>query len=262
MSGIGLRDAQMELAHYLRSPSVALAPAGVEQRRLDVYERLVFNNIERLVGSVFPVLRSLYAEAQWSALVRTFIQDHTCRSPYFLELGQEFLQFLMEEHAPRECDPPFMAELAHYEWVELALDVAEQEPLAQRDYEDILLARPQLSPVAWLLSYQFPVHRIGPNFQPSEAGEPTFLVVYRNRDDVVRFMELNAATARLVELTRDNISADGRSLLQTLASETGMDESAVLSFGADQLRQLVDADVLGLHVDDCTVDSRLAPIRQ
>ncbi|MEM1153409.1 MAG: putative DNA-binding domain-containing protein [Pseudomonadota bacterium] len=260
MSGIGLRDAQLEMAQYLRDPAIATAPQGVEQRRLDIYERLVFNNIERLVASVFPVLRSLYTEAQWNALVRAFIQDHSCHTPYFLEIGQEFLQFIMEGHAARDCDPPFMTELAHYEWVELALDVAEQEPPTEREYEDILSAVPQLSPVAWLLSYRFPVHQIGPNFQPSEPAEPTFLAVYRNREEQVRFMELNPATARLVELTRDNIAADGKSLLLTLAAETGIDEATALNFGADQLRELVDAAVLGLHIDDGELNSRLAPI--
>ncbi|MEM8660588.1 MAG: putative DNA-binding domain-containing protein [Pseudomonadota bacterium] len=260
MSCIGLRDAQLEMAQYLRDPAIATAPQGVEQRRLDVYQRLVFNNIERLVASVFPVLRSLYAEQQWNALVRAFIQHHSCHTPYFLEIGQEFLQFIMEEHRARDCDPPFMTELAHYEWVELALDVAEQEPLPEREHEDILSAIPQLSPVAWLLSYQFPVHQIGPNFQPSEPAEPTFLAVYRNREEQVRFMELNAATSRLVEMTRDNIAANGKSLLLTLAAETGMDKAAVLNFGAKQLQELVDAAVLGLHDDADQVDSRLAPI--
>ena len=38
--------------------------------------------------------------------------------------------------------------------------------------------------------------RNGVNFRPGEAGEPTYLVVYRDRQDSVRFLEVNAATAR------------------------------------------------------------------
>ena len=36
---------------------------------------------------------------------------------------------------------------------------------------DLLEGRPVASPVAWLLSYQYPVHRIRPDFQPTEPHE-------------------------------------------------------------------------------------------
>lgn len=244
MSGASLRDSQLAMARYLRDPDGTPAPTGIEQRRLDIYRGLVYNNIEGFLSKGFPVLRSLYDDADWGGLVRAFIDGHSCHTPYFLEISQEFLQFLMEEHSPRAIDPPFMAELAHYEWAELALDVAEEtlpEPLATGD---ILAAIVQLSPLAWLLSYQFPVHHIGPGFRPEEAGEPSYLVVYRDRQEEVHFMELNPATARLVELTRDNTTATARELLAVLATEMGQAAESMLDYGAGQLAELVDLEVL------------------
>jgi hypothetical protein len=189
-------------------------------------------------------LRSLYEDADWHGLVRRFIDQHRCQSPYFLEISQEFLDFVMRDFPAREVDPPFIAELAHYEWVELALDTA-GEVLPEAGAEgDPLTAVPRLSPLALSLMYRYPVHRIGPRFRPGEAGEPVYLVVYRNRADEVRFMELNAVTSRLLEKVRDNETASGRDLLVELARESGLSEEAVLAHGADQLREFVALSVV------------------
>ena len=232
-----LRDSQLAMARYLRDPETVPAPPGVEQRRLKVYEDLVYNNIEGFISGGFPVLRSLYDDAGWRELVRSFIGRHRCHSPYFLEISREFLEYLAQEHRMRECDPPFIAELAHYEWVELALDVSvETLPPEPAPEGDPLAAVPALSPLAWLLSYHYPVHRIGPGFQPREPGEPVFLLVYRDREERVRFVELNAPTARLLELVRDNAAgASCRELLLGLAAELGIAEDTVLGFGMQQL---------------------------
>lgn len=241
-----LKKNQLEMAHYLRDPDTHPAPAGVEPRRLKIYQDLIYNNIEGFISGGFPVLRSLYEADDWRRLVRSFIDQHRCHTPYFLEISQEFLQFLMDDYHPRECDPPFMTELAHYEWVELALDVSEERLPDAIDVVDILSARLALSPLAWLLSYRFQVHHIGPGFQPGEPTEACYLVVYRDRCDQVRFMELNAATARLLELIRDNgtDTATARDILHSLAGELGMNEDAVLDFGSGQLRQLLDQAVV------------------
>ncbi len=239
------QDSQLTMARYLRDPQQQPAPAGVEPRRLQIYQDLVYNNIEGFISGGFPVLRSLYEDADWHQLVRTFIHQHRCHTPYFLEISQEFLQFLMQDYSHRDCDPPFMAELAHYEWVEIALDVSQEELPEAVTVDDMLAAVPRLSPLAWLLSYQFPVHRIGPGFRPAVAEEePTYLVVYRDREDKVRFMELNAATARLVELIRDNSTATAGELLADLAVELGMAEESMLAFGGEQLEQLFEQSVV------------------
>jgi hypothetical protein len=238
------QDSQLTMARYLRDPQQQPAPAGVEPRRLQIYQDLVYNNIEGFISGGFPVLRSLYEDADWHQLVRTFIHQHRCHTPYFLEISQEFLQFLMQDYSHRDCDPPFMAELAHYEWVEIALDVSQEELPEAVTVDNMLAAVPQLSPLAWLLSYQFPVHQIGPGFRPAEAVEPTYLVVYRDREDEVQFMELNAATARLVEVIRDNNTATAGELLAGLAGELDMAEESMLAFGGEQLEQLLEQSVV------------------
>ncbi|HEY6131059.1 MAG TPA: putative DNA-binding domain-containing protein [Halioglobus sp.] len=244
MAEHSLETSQLAMARYLRDPQHQPAPAGVEPRRLKIYETFVYNNIEGFISGGFPVLRSLYDEADWHALVRSFIDQHRCQTPYFLEISQEFLQFLMQDFRARPCDPPFMVELAHYEWAELALDISEEVLPDPVTVADVVAVVPRLSPLAWSLSYRFPVHRIGPGYRPSTAGEPCYLVVYRNREDRVRYLELNATTARLLEKVRDNISDTAGTLLADLADELGMAEESILAFGGEQLRQLIALSVV------------------
>ncbi len=242
-----LRGSQLELAAYLRNPDAVPAPVGIEPRRLKIYQDLIYNNIEGFISNGFPVLRSLYSDGAWHTLVRRFIDGHRCHTPYFLEISQEFLRFLLERHQPGPEDPPFIAELAHYEWVELALSVAEESlPAATKD-RDPLRAVVRLSPLAWVLAYRFPVHRIGPDFRPLEPGEPVYLVVYRDRGDQVRFMALNAASARLLELARDKEESTGADLLGQLAAELDMDPESVLGFGGAQLADFASRTVILLH---------------
>lgn len=247
MTATELGKIQFEMADFLRNPDSKPPPQGLERRRLKIYQELVYNNIEGFISNGFPVLRSLYTDPQWHDLVRKFIDGHRCHTPYFLEISQEFLRFLTQDYKPLDTDPPFIAELAHYEWVELALDVSEEELDEESTIEDPLSAIPVLSPLAWLLSYQFPVHRIGKSFRPEEAAEPTFLVVYRDREDEVRFMELNPATARLLELLRENSGKTGAELLCQLSGELGVSQEAVTGFGSDLLSQLASLSVICPH---------------
>ena len=246
MNPSSLRDSQLQMARFLRNPELEPAPEGIEPRRLKIYQDLIYNNIEGFISSGFPVLRTLYTDEAWHQLVRKFIDGHRCHTPYFLEISQEFLNFLMNDHEPREIDPPFMAELAHYEWVELALDVSQEDIDSDTvdPQADPLQGVPVLSPLAWVLSYQYPVHQIGAAYQPDVPGDPTFLAVYRNRSDSVKFMELNGATARLLELVRENSESTGAELLTSLAQELSMPVENVLGFGGDLLKQFLELSII------------------
>ena len=77
-----------------------------------------------------------------------------------------------------------------------------------------------LSPLAWPLAYQFPVHRMSADNLPDEApAQPTYLVVYRDRKDDVRFMELNPVTARLLNLLQEDDSMSGRQAVTRIIEE-------------------------------------------
>ena len=243
---------QLEFAAHIRNPDVNPAPADVEDRRMAIYRELFFNNMENFISSGFPVLRTLYSDTRWHRMIRDFFATHRCASPLFMEISQEFLTYLQQERQPDPEDPPFLVELAHYEWVELALSISTQEPgwTSIDPKGDLLEGSPVLSTLAWLLNYQYPVHRISAQFIPKAPGaQPTYLMVYRDCRDQVGFMEMNPVTARLVTLIEHNSDKTGRQLLEQIAQEMEHpNPEAVIQGGKQTLMQLRGADiVLGTH---------------
>jgi len=241
------RSTQRIFAAHLRDPANHPAPANIEARRLAVYRELIFNNLESFISNGFPVLRSLFDTAGWRGLVSDFIRHHRCVSPYFLEISQEFLSFLQDEFTPPTPMPGFLLELAHYEWVELALAVSSQT-LPDEGVDpngDLLDGYPVVSPLAWVLSYQYPVHRIGPGYRPSAPpATPTFLVAHRNRADEVKFVELNALSAQLLQLLAGH-NLTGRKALQAIAAQRGYPHpQALAEVGVEVLRDLSRLGVL------------------
>ena len=239
---------QYQLAAHLRDPRNNPPPAGMENRRLDIYRNLFFNNIVGFISSAFPVLRKFYTEDDWHALVRRFYAHHKSHSPYFAEISKEFLDYLKNEYHPARNDPPFMSELAHYEWVELALSLAEEDidDAAINPDGDLLDAPPVLSPLAWRLVYRWPVHRIGPDFRPENPGdEPTRLVVCRDRNDEIGFMALNAVTDLLLDEIAQHPQRNGREQIEAVVRQMQLpDLDAALENGAQILKKMRARDVI------------------
>jgi hypothetical protein len=245
----GFQRTQFEFAAYIRDPHRHAIPTGVAPVRMATYRELFFNNIENFIATGFPVLKSILAGERWLALVQDFFARHRCKTPLFVEIAEEFLAYLQTERGVRPEDPAFLLELAHYEWVELALAVGEAEAPAP---DMGLAAHPlaytiRLSELAWPLAYQFPVHKIGLDYQPTEPpGSPTFLLVYRDCEDAVRFMELNPVTFRLLEMLEASGPLPARDCLLRIAEELRHpDPAAVLGFGAEILRGLAERGVIG-----------------
>ncbi|CAM3766277.1 DUF2063 domain-containing protein [Ectopseudomonas alcaliphila] len=177
MSGI---ERQRDFAARIRQPEAQPLLQGITAERMAIYEELFFNNVASLVGGAFPVLRGVLGAERWQRLLRAFFAEHRASTPYFLEISQEFIAWLQQGYRDEPQDPAFVLELAHYEWVELALDVSDAQVPAQG-----------WSPLAWPLAYQWPVQMIGVDHCPTQPpAEPTCLLVWRDSQDQVRFMQL------------------------------------------------------------------------
>jgi hypothetical protein len=141
-----------------------------------------------------------------------------------------------------------MLELAHYEWVELALTLSDADqalPPLNPD-GDLLNAHPVISPLAWHLTYTYPVHRIGPDYLPSqpESG-PTHLVVYRDRLDKIGFLEINPVTHALLETLENDPEITGQAALESIAQALNHpNPAAVLQAGTSLLDELRQREIL------------------
>jgi len=233
---------QYEFTAHIRDPENNAKPEGIEDRRMGIYRELFYNNVEGFISSGFPVIRGIYNNENWHKMIRDFFAHHKSHTPYFLEISQEFIDYLQNERQAQDEDPAGLIELAHYEWVELALHVSD-ESISMENINangDLLTQHPVFSPVAWPLVYQFPVHNMGPDNLPEQAPEqPTYLVVYRNRSDQVRFLEINPVTARLIGLLRENDSYTGVDAIDHIVKEMNHpNPDVVLQGGKTALEEL------------------------
>ncbi len=241
-------------AAHLRDPSVHPAPPGIEDRRLAVYRELVANNLRSLLAGNFPVIRATLGDARWQALVRGFQSRHRSATPLFTRIGFEFVEYLQQRAGDGgdddAADLPWLAELAHYEWAELALQIATGAPSARDSGADteanarqaLLQARPALSPLAWPLAYRWAVHRIGPGREPdAPPATPTLLLLRRDASGDVRFSELSPLVYRLLQLLENDTCPSGHALLERLADEAqAPDRDAFLREGTAMLLRLRD----------------------
>ena len=210
---------QYAFTAHIRDPKVNPRPRGIEARRMQVYSGLVYNNVESFLLTCFPVLRKVLGIRRWTRLVRAFLATHRSHSPFFRQIPDEFIRFLQTEWTASAHYPAYVLELAHYEWIELVLSISTRKPDWNRiDLEgDLLEQRPMLNPVLASLHYHWPVQRISPRARIAPAE--TYLLVFRDADDQVQFMEINAFTARLLNLL-ETAELTGRGALETVATES------------------------------------------
>jgi hypothetical protein len=242
-------EKQYAFAAHIRDPENVAAPEGIESRRMAIYRKLFFNNLYNLLGTFFPVMRKVHTPDQWRRFVRGFMQQHQAETPYFLQLPEEFLGYLQNEFDATADDYPFLVELAHYEYAELALSVSEEEnDLCGVDPDgDLLAGVPVKAALSMSFAYRFAVHRISPTFLPAEPeAQPVYLALYRGSDDSVGFLELNAITAALldaIEFNPDNKT--GEELLRALATSINYpDADALVTHGADALMEMRQLEIL------------------
>lgn len=246
------KQVQYEFTRHVRNPDKYPRPQDIEARRMQIYNELLFNNVEGFMSSGFPVLRSITPDDKWSRMMRDYFETHRSGTPLFPEMTREFLRYLEHERTAESDDYPFMLELAHYEWVELALSISDQE-IATTNIDpdgDLLDGIPVLSPLAWAMSYQYPVHRIGPEFIPTEPGpQPSYLLVYRNQSDEVHFLELNPVTAHLLQLILEDNNLTSRQMLTAIAKQLQHPNPDVVIQGGLQILQDLKTRhvILGVH---------------
>lgn len=179
--------------------SLAIAP-----ERLQVYQQLFFNNIKNFIDNAFPVLHSLYSADAWLVLQQQFFKLHACTSPYFVDIAEQFVHFVQSYPLTAE-DPVFLAELAHYEWVELYIGTKKISAmptfLTQQEVSTQPLA---LSELTLLAAYHYPVQHISQAYQPTTTGELQCFLIYRNPQDEVIFVNLNHASLVLLHQLQEH----------------------------------------------------------
>jgi len=228
---------QRQFLAHLRNPKEQPLPTGFARKDAGIYADLLYNKFNDSLTTCFPVTQALLGETAWRRIVEDFIAEHRCRSPYYRQIPDEFVLYLQNERQTVD-DPPFLAELAHFEWMELVLSIAEAEPFTAETLSDAQLMDAVLvfTPVMKLLHYAWPVQQISRTYQPSRPPtDTTHILGFRDTADQVQFIVLNRMTAGLVQLLQKQHTATevlrelGRDLLPLELSNLEQFGAAVLA---------------------------------
>lgn len=252
-----LQAFQADFGDYLRS-QMHEDGNSIPKRVGQLYQELIFNNLKGFINQCFPVCQTIMTPKQWQALSLYFFQNANLHSPYFTEVNKHFVDFmytLSDTQKQALSVPDYMADLAHYEWVELNLDIQPNNPK-----NTALFANYALNQNMQNLHYQWAVHQIDNTNPPTEPAD-TFLLVYRTPTHSVEFMETNALTHLLIEyMTQTATQAentnhansnneplfnDGRALLTAFFNSIETEvEPHILDFGEALLAQLISEHLI------------------
>ncbi len=248
-----LDDYQTAFASYLRNPKKNQPKVDFLPERVDVYARLIINKISGNLKRCYPLTRDFLGLDRWRDLIRRFIDQHTCETPLYREIPDEFLAFLLADGAPEL--PAFVIDMAHYEWIELTLETAHPETISEPDaYQpELIEQRPVFNPTLALLNYRYPVHtlsRTHPDWSDWLAGksqpqaQPTLLAGLRGHDERLHFIELNPASQRFLEImTQSDMTAI--QALNQLAQELNYDSVEPLrAHGQALMQNFIDQQII------------------
>jgi hypothetical protein len=241
---VDFKAKQAEFSNYIRDPAAFPCPEDVKPERMQMYRSLFFNNVESFLSSNFPVLRKILDDRQWQQLAQGFFANHPSTSPYFSEIPEEFIAYLQNERKTNADDYPFILELAHYEWVEMALSIAQEEPAETNALQPGNLQQTlSLSPLAWILAYQFPVHKVSPDYLLLQAPEqPSYLAVYRDYDDQVNFIELSAMSYFLLHTLQEQPAITIANCCTHILPENATE--SLKNSAIDAIQQFVDKKII------------------
>jgi len=243
-------NVQASFIDAIRSPEKVSYQNPDHQRRMKIYQELFFNNVEGFLRSSFPVLRSVLSESQWLRLARQFFREHRCESPYFIHISRSFVDYLHQSVEAKKTLPPFTADLAHYEWIEVDMSTRKTPPASLLDMQQLASTRVALSSCAEVLSYAYPVHQIAVHNQPTEMHDKDdyHYLIYRNTEHDVKFVVLTALTATFLrQFTRDTKGVILSHLAQTSLLQLPTAQQASAAQGI--------AEVISLLVNECLLCS-------
>ena len=223
---------------HIRDPENNPKPNNVDEERMAVYRQGVYNNIFESASVCFPICQKTVGEQDWNIIIKRFVASHHASSPIFRDIPQELVSFLETDAKT----PDYIKQLAHYEWVELAVSALQTEKALLSETTDFLNEVPVLAPAHMLLHYDYPVQKISAQFIPEQI-QTTHLLVFRKESFAVSFIELNAVTYALLNMIKEGIS--GKQALTLLAEQIQHPEpNVMIEFGHGVLQDLMQQQAI------------------
>lgn len=239
-----LAEFQSQFGDYLRRQEHSQADESLVPERVGrLYQELIFNSVATFPKQCFPICQALLPE-QFDSLCQKFFADYRMHSPYFTDINRDFVDFIQDC-----CDkgdlPSVFADLSHYEWVELMVDILPDDPIKPLfGLEKRQLA---LNPTIQNLHYGYPVHQITSQSTEEVEPEDTFLVMYRGLDDKIHTTQVNALTHLLLNfmLEADQSYRSIKALLKAFLPSVGAQaDDTMVGFALELIEDLLVQGIL------------------
>ena len=104
-----LSDLQESFARCCRTGDTE-SFAGLEERRLEIYRKAVFNGVKRVLDKAYPLAQAALGP-DWDPLCMEFFANHDCSSPQLWQMPQGLVDYV----TGRGTDIPWLLELLYFE---------------------------------------------------------------------------------------------------------------------------------------------------
>lgn len=233
--------------------------AGINQNGVRLYGELLNYGHHDVMESIYPYCRQLIAaHDDWDETVADYIKEYPPEHYNFNRLCSRFPDYLRSSARGKKYLKryPFIAELAHYEWIEL--EKMEQDVvITQFDHpglstpEQFAKLAPVVNPSLTIQRYSYAIPEIveilegGGKLARKIPSEPTILAIYRNpKTHRCHFVELGEASAQMLErASQSPISYQDLIPLVVSLAKNANPQKVVVDF-LDSIEELQELTVL------------------
>lgn len=190
---------QSALARYCRTGDYEPIP-GVRDRHVARYRELVYNVVEDILLSAYPLTHDLLSSSEWEDLVNRFLSSHSCRSPQVWKMPKELYAFVKKQGTPLLIQYPFLVQLLYFEWLEVELFMMEDRKARHTTSGNTETDALVLNPEHFLRHFHYPIHLKKAKDITSRDKGDYYLVLFRHPETGnVQFIDLSPALVYLVE---------------------------------------------------------------
>lgn len=194
-------DAEAFLAEYGVRGADAAALLAKGGERFLIYRKLVQNRLRAATRESIPRTVARRGKDPFIADFAEFMAEHACSSPYLRDIPAEFVEWVAPRWRENSELPRYLGDLARHELLEG--DVRNdpdggESPTGKPIALDAALV---FDGSARLLHYDFAVHKL--SYATDDRTDPpeqsTHLLVYRDADVKVRYLELTTWAAAVMD---------------------------------------------------------------
>lgn len=240
------RQYQFALARHLRDPLSVPAPEGVDTVAAAACTQEMVQHLCDVLAPAFPITQALLGEDIWEHAVRLFLKEAPSHTPWASTTQRAFVDHVCESPEMQNL-PAWLQDLAHFEWLQNAVNTAPVQWPAFDANADVMHHAVVLNPTHVEAAYEWPVHSIDTDHKPDDM-QSTHVSMLRDMDDELHVFESSVFRGQLLDLLREGQT--GKQAFTVLAHWLSYPEpEAFVREGVDVMAQLQrEGIVLGARI--------------